>query len=143
MNEPWEAREVRFGNVTFRIGKMLPLEAKRVFMHHVRPLLRGALNAESNGTGKWQILLAAFTDAPQEHYDAIVTALYGHITYTAPGVTTPTMLLGDEENAFKDLDMAHSLMLDGRAFYINFFESWDVVLSEFPSLKPALQQQSL
>ena len=147
--EALDAREVVFGDVTFHIGKLMPMEAKRVFLKDVRPLLRGALNAEvgdmvsSNGDkgggGQWKILLAAFTDAPQEHYDAIVRALYSHITYTAPGSNSRQPLLGDEENAFKDLDMAHSLMLDARAFFLTFSESWSVILSEFPPLNRAFQ----
>ena len=147
MNEPLDSREVRFGETTFRIGKLLPIEAKRVFMRHVRPLLRGALSAEvpENGDGSvgWQVLLAAFTDAPNEHYEAIVHSLYQNITYTGPSVTAPTCLLGDEENAFRDLDMAHALILEGRAFYVNFFASWTVILSEFPSLNRVFQSSKL
>ena len=137
--EPLDAREVTFGDVTFQIGKMFPMEAKRVFMNHVRPLLRGALSAETNGGDQWQLLLAAFTDAPQEHYDAITRSLYSHIQYKNSEATVLMPLLGDEENAFKELDMAHSLMLDGRAFYVNFHESWGVVTSALPSLSQAFQ----
>ena len=148
--ESLDAREVVFGDVTFQIGKLMPMEAKRVFLKDVRPLLRGALNAEvgdiasgngdrGSGGGEWKILLAAFTDAPQEHYDAIVRSLYARITYIEKGNNSPQELLGDEENAFKDLDMAHSLMLDARAFFLTFSESWSVILSEFPSLKRAFQ----
>ena len=147
--EPLDAREVTFGAVTFHIGKMLPMESKRVFMGHVRPLLGGALKADTGMEGakgpekskgdEWKLLLAAFTEAPQEHYDAIVRALYGQITYTSPDVKQQTRLLGDEENAFKDLDMAHSVMLDARSFYVNFFPSFGVVMSEFPFLARAFQ----
>ena len=92
--EALDAREVVFGDVTFKIGKLMPMEAKRVFLKDVRPLLRGALNAEvgdasSNGDGgggggQWKILLAAFTDAPQNHYDAIqrVPLLSYHLQHT-------------------------------------------------------------
>ena len=124
---------VTYGDVTFTIHKLLPMEAKRVFMAHVRPLLRGALSADvKDGESNWALALAAFTDAPQEHYDAIVRALYGQITYQSPGDPHPKRLLGDEENAFKDLDMAHSVMLDARAFVVNFRGSWAAVLSALP-----------
>ena len=33
-------REVTYEGVTFQFGKLLPQEAKRVFMGHVRPLFR-------------------------------------------------------------------------------------------------------
>ena len=128
--------------VTFTISKMLPMDAKQVFMGHVRPLLRGALGAGDvkAGAGNWLMALAAFTDAPQEHYDAIVRELYKHIVYKrADSREAPTMLSGDEENAFRDLDMAHILILDARAFVVNFRESWRVVISEFPVLALASQ----
>ena len=134
---PLDERTVTYGDVTFEIRKLLPVEAKRVFMAHVRPLLRGALSAQAP-TGEmapeWALVLAAFTDAPQEHYDAIVRALYGNILYSSPAQSTPKRLLGDEEHAFKDLDMAHMILLDARAFIVNFSASWDVVQSEFPAL---------
>ena len=128
--------EVTFGNTTFRISKLLPMEAKKLFMGHVRPMLRGALSANvQSEADNWQMALAAFTDAPQEHYDAIAAALYRHITYQRADSQEPPMVLaGDEENAFQDLDMAHALLLDARAFIVNFRGSWAVLESEFPAL---------
>ena len=128
--------------VTFTVGKLLPMEAKKVFMEHVRPLLRGALGAGDIKAGEatWLMALAAFTDAPQLHYDAIVQSLYRHIVYKrADSSEAPSELAGDEENAFSDLDMAHILMLDVRAFIVNFRGSWRVVISEFPALDPESQ----
>ena len=46
----------------------------------------------------------------------------------------PSMLLGDHENAFRDLEGAHMVLLNARAFTVNFIGWWDVVLSEFPAL---------
>lgn len=144
MTEGLDSRTVTYGNVTFHISKMLPMEAKRVFMNHVRPLLRGALSANvKESDGQWQLILAAFTDAPQEHYDAVQRALYSHIRYVTEGKEAPTLLRGDEENAFKDLDMAHSILLDARAFAVNFGESWRVAFSEFPSLLQDLPSSGL
>ena len=150
--EPLDAREIELGGVTFRINKMLAQEAKRVFMNHVRPLLRGALSAETNisltpeldakmrgnstlGEG-WKVILAAFTDAPQEHYDALVHALYRHVSYKREADQQFQPLLNDEDNAFQDLDMAHLIVLDVRAFVVNFIESSDVGMSEFQALVP-------
>ena len=139
--QPLDARDVTFGDVTFHIGKMMPLEAKRVFMSHVRPLLRGALSADTGDSADgWQIMLAAITDAPQQHYDALAQALYRHIDYTAPLQPTPVPLLNNEALAFKDLDMVHILMLDVRAFTVNFLGSWAVLRSEFPQLSQVSAQ---
>lgn len=141
------AREFEMGGTTFQIGKLGPIEAKQLFMHHVRPLLRGALSAKTGAdageAGQWQMILAAFTDAPIEHYEAIVAKLYQQIVYRPKGEAQFMPLAGDAENAFKDLDMAHSLMLDARAFAVNFFGSWGVILSELKSLAPNFDPSKL
>ncbi len=124
--------------VTFTIKKLLPQDAKQVFLKHVRPLLRGALSAEVpkelNRSTMWQVILAAITDAPIEHYNALMRYLYQNITFTNEDEKVPQILLGNEELAFKDLDMAHIISLDARAFAVNFRESWDVATSEYQML---------
>ena len=58
-------REVTFGETTFSIGKMLPVEAKKVFMEHVRPMLEGALGAQvSEGGGGIEMALGIVARAP-------------------------------------------------------------------------------
>ena len=134
--EGLKEREVTYGDVTFHIGKLMPFKAKAVFMAHVRPLLQGVKEVYPSGDTSlviWQMIVAAVTGAPQNHYDALMRILYKEITYTTTEMTTPTALLGDEENAFKDLEMGHILLLDARAFVVNFFESWAVVESTLQS----------
>ena len=126
-------RDVTYGDVTFRISKMLPMEAKEVFMRHVRPLLSGASAVQGDGGGL-AMIVGIIAKAPQEHYDAVMKALYRLITFTSPATQQPLVLVGNEELAFKDLDMAHVLLLDTRAFTVNFRGSWDVLQSEFPQL---------
>jgi len=131
--------ELKFGDTTFHIQKMLPMEAKTVFMKHVRPLLKGALSAEvSEGSNQgWKLFLAAFTDAPQEHYDMLVKCLYKHITWQRKGDTFS--LLGDEEDAFKDMSMANIIELDIRAFRVNFQDSLLEIASKLRSLPQDFQ----
>ena len=130
-------REVVFGDVTFRIRKLLPMESKQVFIRHVRPLLKGALDVEitdiRDTNESWKVMIAAFTGAPEEHYTALQNALYDQITYKR-GKEAELRLRGNEEDAFRDLDMVHSISLDARAFAVNFFDSWGVAQSEFLSL---------
>ena len=136
--------EVTFGDVSFSIKKLMPMEAKEVFMGHVRPLLRG-LNAEmpdsqevaSKGAGI-KMMLAAFTEAPEVHYKAIVKAMSKRITFTSPSNKSQLTLAGNEELAFKDLDMAHILLLEGRAFGVNFFGSCYILFEELVHLLQSL-----
>ena len=126
-------------DATFTIRRLLPMEQKRVFMRHVRPLLRGVLSAET-GAG-WQVLVAAITDAPLEHYEALTGELYRHITYERAGQRG--VLAGNEEFAFLELDMGHILRLDAQAFLVNFSESWRVVRLEFAPLLRDIQSLGL
>ena len=135
-------REITYEGVEFQFGKLLPQEAKKVFMEHVRPLLEGALSApaDSGGTG---MLLGLIANAPQVHIDAITDALYPLITYRAADMPQPMPLkngrIDDTANAFKDLDMAHILLIDAQAFAVNFYGSLGVLLSEFPQLRQLIR----
>ena len=123
-------------DATFEIRKLLPTEAKPLFIHHVRPLLRGALSAEApaggGATEGWRSMLAAFTDAPAEHYDAISKAMARGIIVTRG--SDKRSLSGQEEWAFQGLEGAHMVILDTRAFVANFRGWLDVAISEFPQL---------
>lgn len=133
--QPLDARSVTYGDTTFHIGKLMPIEAKRVFMSHVRPMLQGALAANvAEGAGGWQVMLAAVTNAPQEHYDALTAVLYTAITYTKPNLSTAAPLANDLDNAFDGLDMVHILDLELRAFCVNFLGSWDALKSMYPQV---------
>ena len=132
--EPLDAPEIAYGDTTFYIGKMLPLEAKGAFMKDVRPLLRGALSGDiADESGGWKAILAAFTDAPQAHYDALTKTLYKHIRYGRDGEPVQP-LSGDEERAFMGMDMVNILDLDVRAFMRNFTGSWDALQQMYPVL---------
>ena len=126
-------REITYGDVTFKIGKLLPKEAKQVFMRHVRPLMEGALAASGDGN-LLQMALAVIAKAPQDHYDALMDTLYRHITFSSPSSPTLMVLHGNDEMAFKDLEAAHILLLEARVFAVNFRGSLDVLRSEFPQL---------
>ena len=134
---------VEWGDARFQINKLLPIEAKDLFVRHVRPLCRGALSA-STGDGNagqadtWRIILAAFSDAPTDHYEAISRAMSGAITCTRGGESR--IVRDNEAWCFQGLEGAHAVVLDGRAFVINFFDWLPVVASEFPSLLQAFNQ---
>ena len=108
---PQDEKIVTWGEAQFTINKLLPTEAKAVFVHHVRPLLRGALSAEAPaGGGKtemWRLMLSAFTDAPANHYDAISTAMAKSIQVRRGAETR--FLAGNEAWAFQGLEGAHAI----------------------------------
>ena len=133
----FDDREVSYGDVTFRINKLLPVEAKDVFMRHIRPLLEGAASASGDGGGI-SMILGIIAKAPQEHYDAVMRALYKLITFSSPATPQPMVLADNAELAFKDLEMAHILLLEARAFAVNFRGSWDVLQSELPLLSQGI-----
>lgn len=136
---------VTFGEATFEIRKLLPTESKKLFIHNVRPLLGGALTAEipkdsTDVSTGIKLLLAAFANAPADHYDMISRAMSHSIQVTRGSETR--MLAGQEAWAFQDLEGAHAMMVDVRAFTVNFFGWWDVLTSEFPQLLTIQNQLS-
>ena len=134
-------KEFTYGEVTFRVDKLLPQEAKAVFIDHVRPLMEGALNVQTGGD-TLALIMGVIAKAPATHYYAVMRALYQHVYYVRADdreQLPPGKLAGDEERAFVGLDMAHILLLDARAFAVNFHESWAVLQSEFPSLSQIIQ----
>ena len=143
---PLTDTNVTLGETKFIINKLLPQDSKMVFMKHIRPMLGGAQNAkleQGEESAGWKIILAAFTDAPYEHYESMCKEMYTTITYSNANTQGEYMVLaGDESNAFVGLDMAHTIILDVRAFAVNFSESWDVMLSAFPTLNKLLAQLS-
>ena len=132
-------RTVTWGETTFEIRKLLPTETKPLFIRHVRPLLRGALSAEAPASGAptedWRAMLAAFTDAPSEHYEVISAAMARSIIVSRGDEKRP--LAGNVEWAFQGLEGAHMVLLDVRAFTVNFRGWLDVAISEFPQLVQA------
>ena len=136
-------RTITWGDATFEIRKLLPTEAKPLFVRHVRPLLRGALSAEAPAEGAtepWRIMLAAFTDAPAEHYEAISKAMSRSIIVSRAGEAKP--LAGNEEWAWQELEGVHAILLDTRAFVVNFKPWLVVVASELPQLVQAFESLS-
>ena len=160
-------RTITWGDATFEIRKLLPTEAKPLFIRHVRPLLRGAGSAEATPgvraasapvapatedganpeapgfigeTESWRIMLAAFTDAPAEHYEAVSKAMARSIVVTRAG--EKRALAGQEEWAFQDLEGVHMMILDVRAFIVNFKGWLPVVMSELPQLALAIASLS-
>ena len=155
-------RTIQWGDATFEIRKLLPTEAKPLFIRHVRPLLKGAGSAEATPgvraaanapqqpsasatapeapgfigeTESWRIMLAAFTDAPAEHYEAVSKAMARSIIVTRAGEKRP--LAGNEDWAFQGLEGAHMVILDVRSFCVNFIGWWPAIASELPQLARA------
>ena len=137
-------RTITWGDATFEIRKLLPTESKPLFIRHVRPLLRGALSAEAPANGAtepWRMMLAAFTDAPAEHYEAISKAMARCIIVTRAGEKRP--LAGNEEWAWQGLEGAHMVLLDVRAFTVNFQSWFGVAIQELPALAQAFASLNL
>ena len=79
------------------------------------------------------------SDALRRRYAGVVPARLLYVRADDREQLPPQRLAGDEERAFVGLDMAHLLLVDARAFAVNFHESWDVLQSQFPSLSRIIQ----
>ena len=128
---------LHFDGASFQIQKLLPGEAMRLFIHHVRPLLAGAAKANVSGEDNAnqaiiKLMINAFTEAPADHYDHISRTMAQLIVVERED--GKRKLAGNESWAFQGLTGAHMIMVDIKAFQVNFTEWWDVLISEFPSL---------
>ena len=83
----------------------------------------------------WKLIAAAFINAPYEHYLAISTAMSRSISVRRGQETR--VLQGNEEWAFQGLEGAHAMILDARAFMVNYRPFLPVVMSEIPDLARA------
>ena len=155
-----DEKTVTWGEAQFPVNKMLPMEAKAVFVEHVQPLMHQIMrlldemesgDEDDEGikitvsdtvVGKRMMKRAAmiFSALPPKHYRSVSLAMSKSIQVRRGGDTR--FLAGNEEWAFQGLTGAHAVMLDGRAFLINFTEWLPVVLSEFPSLMQVFSSQS-
>ena len=154
-----DEKTVTWGDAQFTVNKMLPMEAKAVFVEHVQPLMHQIMRLldemgsddEDEGiqitvsdtvVGKRMMKRAAmiFSALPPKHYRSISLAMSKSVQVRRG--TETRFLAGNEEWAFQGLTGAHAVMLDGRAFLINFTEWLPVVLSEFPSLLQVFSSQS-
>ena len=70
-----EDRVLTYGDVTFEIGKMLPMESYDVFMRHVRPLLEGAASVSVDGGGLG-LIAGILAKAPYDHVEAVRSTRY-------------------------------------------------------------------
>ena len=126
-----EDRILTYGDVTFEIGKLLPMEAYDLFMRHVRPLLEGAAMANADGGGL-SLIASILARASNDHVEALRTALFRLVWFNSSATTQKMMLSGNEELAFKDLTGGHVAVVLAKAFLANFRESWDVLQSVLP-----------
>ena len=133
--EPLTATEVEIEGVRFQIRKLLPMEAFAV-IEAFRPAFKEAVAAGlGDTTDDMAKGIALLGGLPPERVDGLRRALFKQIIFRAPNAGTPQVLGGNEELAFKDLDVVHIYELIVRAFAVNFSGSWAALSSRFPALK--------
>ena len=138
--ESLDARHIVIEGKNFYLKKMGPMEAERLFISHVRPLLGGLLEAEvgdGEGLAIWKLAVALVTKAPEEHYWPLRAKLLENVLFEPPhaaGTGPPQQLpvSSNPHTALDGLDMVHTLELVVRSFIVNFFGSWDALKSRFP-----------
>lgn len=133
-------REITIRGVDFKINKMLPVPAEDLLIRHVRPLMGGAMSAETDGSdsGGWKLLLAAFANAPYDHYVAVRDAMFRCVEYRRKDNPAWRVLSGDMEAAFVGLLPVHITQIAVEAFAENFTESYSELQSLLPRLITAM-----
>ena len=132
MMEQVDAREVQLGDVKFTIGKLLPMEGFKVF-EMIRPGLKDALGVD-DGDGEAtanpiKTVLNIACAAEPEMVEKVRSAMFRHVRFTSPDVPTPTVLLSNEDTAFKDLEPYHIYEILVRTLTVNFTGSFSALMS--------------
>ena len=139
LGEGLAAREVTFGDVTFRFGKLLAEEGFELF-EQLRPGLSPALQKIEltpdlfEGTEEeikkkvlgfiFRLALQVFATLPPEIVKIAKTPLFRQVTFKSPADKRVLVLAGNTALAFKDLEPIHIYQVIVRAFWVNFRSSF-------------------
>ncbi len=131
-----EERTVTLGGTTFKIQKLLPMEAYQAF-EMIRAELGEKLGRYETEEGQTltvpDIILAILKLAP-EKVDEVRRALFAGVTFTNERAETPMRLAGDENMAFEKLEPIDIYEVFVRCLAINFTGSLTAVLSKVEGL---------
>ena len=128
-----DEREIVIGETTFRIAKLLPMDAFAV-LELIREALGERLasldaDAQTPSTAIVSIVLAL----PRETVEAVRTRLFRSVTFTNRMARTARPLHPDEAMAFQGLDPIAIYEVLIRSFAINFFDSFRGLRSRIPA----------
>ena len=130
--ESFDAREVTINDSTFRFEKMLPMEAFDLF-ERMRPgLAKVASEARIEGKNDVQGIVSMILLLPPETVVTARRGLFKHVHFQRTDTSKFSPVFQDEDMALKDLEMVHIYELIGRAFFVNFIDSWTALLSRLP-----------
>ena len=144
MAEPLDAQTVTLGTVTFTINKLLPMEGFRLF-EKIRPCLADAMSgpmftSDGDITGNLAALVSMVSAFPQSVVEEVRQDLFRAVRYKAPpGVPNETVLAGEEDTAFKDLEPIHVYEVLVRCLVRNFTGSWAALRSRIPQVEQVMQ----
>ena len=126
--EDFDSDTVTFGDTTFKIEKLMPMEAWRVF-GKIRTSLASLATIPVLGGDNIALAIGIATGIPQDIFESIRRDLFAHVTFTSKSVPTPVKLITDEDGAFQDLEAYHVGEVMARCLYRNFIGSLDALQS--------------
>ena len=132
---PLLEERVTLRDTTFFIGHMLPEDAWDL-LEVLRPGIGDALDTDISGDGMAAAVRIVSKLSP-EIVRIVRDRLFREVTFTTTAVREPATLYGDSA-AWVGLTPMHLYEVLARAFCVNFHESSDALLSQFPVIKDLL-----
>lgn len=119
------------GGKQWRIKKLLPIEAKKVLYRYVFPLFNSAKEMDVEGLPPPAIMLRVVSSADPEILEKLSEVFMRFCIYFKTDAGQYVKLVTDVENATKDMLPVELMILDVRAFAVNFGESVSKAVEEF------------
>lgn len=139
--EDIQAAEFDLGDRQWRIKKLLPGEAKLILIHHVLPMFNDAGDIDSSLPAA-AIAFRVISSAKPEHYEALSATFLRHCIQVRNDAGQFVGLATDYEDATKNLLPIELILLDVRAFCVNFGESVSKVVEEFQRMQMEADNQT-
>ena len=77
-------------------------------------------------------ILAMVLNLPKNTFSNIKSKLFQNVSFTNTNMKSPTILAGNEDVAFNGLEALDIYQIFFRAFVVNFFSQFNVLLSHIP-----------
>lgn len=142
--DDYKRREVTIGGTTFRITKLLPMEAfdtleilREAIGGRAAGMIAGMTLAQGDSSAAVinravGTLIGVLIAVPAAELKEVRNQLFAQVSFTNGTAQTPQPVAGNEGMAFQGLEAVHVYELLLRAFVVNFTESWDAIASLMP-----------
>ena len=121
-------------STNFKINKLLAMDAFDL-LEDIRPSVGMGITAILGKGLPTTTILAMILNLPKNTFSNIKSKLFQGVSFTNTNMKSPTILAGNEDVAFNGLEALDIYQIFFRAFVVNFFSQFNVLLSHIAPLE--------